>query len=172
MGASKWFIAVALLLLLGGLNVYKYSGSKVLSSGAQKSGVSLPRTLVIPTLQVSTQHRTLRATTTRDLFTFVASKPRRPAFVPMPTVKDVVDEGPDPAEVAQEAARVHMLNVHIKGILSSQDDLSTIVNAPFFSGTARVGTNLGQGIVVEAISADRVTIRHTEQGLQRDILVE
>jgi hypothetical protein len=170
--ARKLFIAGALLLLLGGLNVYKYSGSKSSSSGAEESGVSLPRMLAIPTLHVSAQQHGLRAKTTRDLFAFVATKPPKPAFVPAPTVSEVVKTGPDPLEVALEAARVHMLNVHIKGILSSQDDLSTIVNAPFFSGTARVGTNLGQGIVVEAISADRVTIRHSELRLQRDILVE
>jgi len=172
MGNLKWLIAAALVLLLGGLNFYKYFGSDALSLNSEQGADSEPRIQPIPRLHVSPEQLSQKTNTDRNLFAFIKTEPPKPVFVPKPTVAEVEITGPDPSEVAQEAARVHMLNVHIKGILSSKDDLSTIVNAPFYNGVARVGSNLGNGIVVEAISTDRVTIRHVEQELQRNILVE
>jgi hypothetical protein len=172
MSTKKGWIAALIILLLAGLNFYRYGGAGSSDGVSDQPVISMPVSVTIPTLNIQKQDQNKGAKTQRDLFAFDKPAASKPVFIPKPTIAKPTNAGPNPAEVAQEAARVHMLNVHIKGILSSQDDLSTIVNAPFFTGAARVGTNLGQGIVVEVIAADRVTIRHTEQGLLRDILVE
>lgn len=173
--SRKAVLAVMAVVVLGGLNLWRYAGAPSdamdPTSNGSSRGLDMQQISPLPRFNFPVTASTTPPQASRDLFDVVNAP--TPPPLPEPTIapEPVKPAGPDPREVAMEAARVNMLNVHVTVILSSQSGLSAMVNAPFFRGPAIVGTQLGEGIVVSVVNGARVRILHPELQLQRDIIV-
>ncbi len=167
---GRALLVTGVIAVLIALNVVRYAGGG--GTGDDRADGPISAVPDLPGFAFPTQASRSPPQAERDLFAFVEVRPEPVRPVPEPTVVAPVETGPDPREVALEVARVNMLNVHVTGVLSSRSGLSAMVNAPFFQGVAVSGTELGEGIVVEAVRPDRVRIAHPELALQRDISIE
>lgn len=170
---KKTAAALALIAALLVLNAAKYiPRASSHSAEAQTASAEMPD-LEVPSLNSFEFTQTRVRAAQRDVFAF--QKPSAPAPPPKPAEQNErksVPEGPDPKEVALEAARIDMLNIHIHGILSSKSGLSAMVSSPFYEGPAIAGTNLGKGIFISAVGKNSVKISHPDLNLIREILVE
>ncbi len=160
--------AIAIIALLAALNIARFFGGENDTASQDRVVATSPNRARLMPFYFDLNAPVSAPQTKRDIFVYGQTK--APQIAPPPEQpKEEPPQAPDPKEVALDAARIDLLNIRVTGIISSQNGLRAMVNAPFYTGAAGVGDSLGKGIVIDALNSERIRLLHPELELRRDI---